>query len=480
MNSVTGLGLSLAVACLLAAMSGFATPAAAADSSPGCTAVNAGDLDVSISNGGQNSITVLDLVEGDELTFSITMTSTVNNDQWWIHNASNLLLDGRSNTATDTVVYTVTSSDGGSISSVVRIQNPGTSTVTATATCSPGPYMSTTTDSDRLDDVQSVGTRIVAATSGAAIGDATAAGTEAAFSGAAPFSAGPNGVTLNFAASSRQRDAAARARDAFSALGFAGDGSAAPAPDQRLNVWANVRGSWLTNDIDGHQINATLGIGYKLTPDLVLGAFAGYETFDYTFNTLVGNLDGSGVTIGIYAGWRLMPALRLDGLVGWSGISYDATAGAARGSFDASRWIASAGLSGAHRYSGFTLAPSAKVFVLWENQDGYTDSLGGVHAARDVYTGRASLGGRISKAFQVSEGTILNPYLEAYGDAHFSDGDAVNTVDTGYVDGLSGRTGAGIALTTTNGVSVSLGGEVAGLGQNVQVWSASGRLAIPF
>jgi hypothetical protein len=476
------------IALATVACAGFAlssTSAGAAPfpgySSPGCTAVNGGAFNLSASPAQQYTFHEQSgFVAGDELTFNITITDP-GADQWWITDEKSQLLVSTNDTS-GTRSYTVTGTDDTTLKEVVRVQSsaPVTRNITVTASCAPGPQPAGTNDSDKLTSVQANGSRMAASTSGAAITEAASAGTAAAFGGATPFSVGPNGITLNFAASQPRRDAAARARGAFAALGFADDGTQLPAEEQRINLWANVRGSWLTNSIDGSHVNATLGLGYKITPDLVLGAFAGAETFDYDFNTLAGKLKGTGGTVGAYAGWRMLPALRLDGMVGWSGLNYDATAGTATGSFDASRWIVSGGLTGNHMFGDVVLAPSAKLYVLWEDQDAYTDSLGAAHASVNSYVGRASLGGRVSRAYAFSDGMSITPYIDLYGDWRFSDDGLAGTPDTGAEDGLSARTGAGFALSTSRGIAVSLGGEVGGLGQDTQIWSASGRLSVPF
>lgn len=470
---------------MLTALAGFATPSQASPgpgySSPGCTAVNSGVFNLMATPAQQSASHVQSgFVPGDQLTFNISITDS-GADQWWITNEKNVLVEGTSNTS-GTRAYTVTGTDDTTLREVVRVQSlaPTTRNITVTASCAPGPQPVSANDSANLTTVQSSGSRMAASTSGAAITEAASAGTAAAFGGAAPVSAGPNGITLNFAASPAQREIAARTRGAFAAFGYADDGSRMAAEEQRINVWANVRGSWLTNRIDGNHVNATVGIGYKVTPDLVLGAFGGAESFDYDFSSLSGKLKGNGGTVGAYAGWRMLPALRLDGMIGWSGINYDATAGTATGSFDASRWIASAGLTGHHQFGDYLIAPSAKLYVLWENQDAYTDSLGTAHASLDSYVGRASLGGRVSRAFAMANGMSFMPYVDLYGDWRFSDDGLAGTPDTGAEDGLSARTGAGFAVTTAQGLGVSLGGEVGGLGQDTQIWSASGRLSLQF
>ncbi|WP_321340632.1 autotransporter outer membrane beta-barrel domain-containing protein [Breoghania sp.] len=294
------------------------------------------------------------------------------------------------------------------------------------------------------------------------------------------MSNGAGGFALNYAPSANTDEGA------FSALGFADDGQTANTfADPSWSLWANVQGAWLSDSAEGSQVNGTIGLGYKLTPDFVLGGFAGYESFDYDFQEVGGTTlhsEGDGWTIGAYSGLRLSPTLRLDGMIGWTDLSYDVASSLVSGSYDASRWTAAGGLTGDYKVGTFTLNPSASLYVSWENQDGYTDDASNVHDELDFYTGRASFGGKIGKGFMLKDDLVANPYLAAYGDWRFSGEDALvaNIVDTGIENGWSGRFGGGLSVISTSGINASLGAEVGGVGQETQVWSATGRVGILF
>lgn len=277
-----------------------------------------------------------------------------------------------------------------------------------------------------------------------------------------------------------------RADEAFAALGYAAVNKAplqAPVFAPQWSTWADVRGSGFEQSdsraLKGTQINATGGITYKLRPDLVVGAFAGYENFNYDFASLAGNLKGNGGTIGTYAGWQITPTLRWKGMVGWTGLGYDASAATASGNFDGSRWLVSTGLSGSYRVAAFIVEPSADVFALWERQTGYTDNLGVAHDSRSFSTGRVSLGGR---ALASSWWSGVTPYLGFYGDWRF----ATNTAQpaavpfTGIGDGWSARVTGGVNMRVFTVGSLTLGGEYGGIGADYQIWTGKARLSVPF
>jgi uncharacterized repeat protein (TIGR01451 family) len=170
-------------------------------------------------------------------------------------------------------------------------------------------------DSVKLRALQLEVTRIEAQGSGQAISGAIDGAISDGFSeNGSPISGGSNGVHFNFAAAP-QEDAQERAQkrvsDAFAALGYARDPMLTKAPPRAAPTewlaWADVRGTnWSTStqtgDIRGGQSNGLLGLTRKLTPDVLVGAFGGYEIFDYTSQLLDGRLKGDGWTAGGYLG----------------------------------------------------------------------------------------------------------------------------------------------------------------------------------
>lgn len=456
----------------------------------GCTSVNAGLFNFFGSNlQSYGTMTVSGFSTGDVITFAINGT-TVDQwaaAQWWITDATGL----RANHSFDgnqalTKTHTVTDAGGSSITAVLRVQNqrPAAQSIVVTATCIPGPPPAPPppagpTESEKLSGVQVQGARQAAAISASAISDSVFGAIGAAFSsGGSPITAGPNGVAVNYYV--------APVSQGSSALQAIGSADAPPAQD--INLWANIRGAGIVRinpaaaNLNGVQVNATAGIGYKLLPDLTIGAFTGYETFSYDFKSLSGRLDGRGGTVGAYAGWVLAPNLRWDVLAGWTGLSYDASSGAANGQFNGSRWLASTALTGQHQLGDFTIEPTINAQAIWEHQQAWTDSLGGVHAARDAASGRIALGGRV-KAPSTDLGDLtLTPYVGFYGDWHFAGADVLpsGVDEIGLAKGWSGRVVGGVDLVSSGAGSLGLSGEYGGLGSDYGRWTANIRAGWSF
>jgi len=278
-----------------------------------------------------------------------------------------------------------------------------------------------------------------------------------------------------------------RADEAFAALGYAA--VKAPSrgtltPESQWIPWADIRGTGFEQSdagaLKGTQINATAGLTYRLSKNVVVGVFAGYEHFDYDFASLTGKLKGDGGTVGTYAGWQITPTLRWKGMVGWTGLGYDASAGTAAGTFDGSRWLFSTGLTGSYALAAFILEPSADVFAVWERQTQYTDTLGANHDARSFSSGRLSLGGRALAPGQGLWGAT--PYLGLYGDWRFASNDAEPSAApyAGIGEGWSARVTGGFSVPVFATGTLALGGEYGGIGADYKLWTGNARLTLPF
>jgi hypothetical protein len=402
----------------------------------------------------------------------------------------------------------------------------GSHTVTASFSGSPGftsgtssPLMQSINipaDSLKLRALQAMVTPMVSQFSGQAISGAIDNAISEGFSDGDGSLVAPNayGIRFNFSADSSDDPKASakvssaapfgtapdksRVNDAFGALAYAGPIKTPPRFTEQKEWlgWAEVRGVTLdrsgnngagTSALHGNQINLVAGLTRKLAPDFLVGAFGGYETFDYRSDQLQGRLKGDGWTAGGYFGWKITQKIRFDAAVGYSGIGYDGTAGTAAGSFNGNRWLVSGGLTGTYESYGFQIEPSARVYALWEHENAYTDTLGTQQAARDFSTGRASAGLKLAYPMMWSS-VALTPYVGLYGDYYFNGDTAtvpaasVATVSAIALDGWSARAAGGVNAKLSNGAQISVGAERGGIGSSsgVALWTYRARASVPF
>ncbi|PDT74658.1 hypothetical protein CO675_24730 [Bradyrhizobium sp. C9] len=265
--------------------------------------------------------------------------------------------------------------------------------------------------------------------------------------------------------------------------------------------WIDVRGSgidrWSSpnspgvgttgSSIYGSQLNALMGLTYRATPSLLVGAVAGYETFNYTAQDINGKLTGDGWTAGTYLGWMITPALRYDAAVTFSQIGYNGVAGTAQGNFNGDRWMFATGLTGSYRMSNLLVEPSARLYTLWEHENAYVDTLGTLQTARDFVTGRASGGVKLSYPLATIDAAVVSPYLGIYGDYYFSKDDAAALAVSGIpinptlvLEGWSARVTGGLNTRLAGGTMLGLGAEYGGLGGTARIWTFSARARVPF
>ena len=465
------------------ALLGTLVPVNAALASAGCDAVNAGAFNFSVAAGAAAERDAQTFAAGEVLSFTITRVNPPMSDGADFRLADNdtlILLVSRAGTSTsESGSYTVTAA---ALNIYTVLESFGSS-ASVTMTCTP--VVTGPTDSQKLRAVQVQGTKIVAQTSGGAISGAVASAIgqsigSGAGSGAPPSTGGPAGLggpkPYGLGRTARGEDQGA------------GSGTAAFALErQRWSAWGDLRftdsrRSPDAGGFEGEQWNGTAGIGRVVAPGVVVGAFGGFERFDYDIASLAGGLSGHGATGGAYLGWRLMPGILFDLAGASSVLAYEATAGAATGSFDGRRKLVSTGLVGSTRLGGFVVDPSARLFAIWEKQDAYTDSLGAAQAAHSFSVGRASAGVRVSRPVPLAGGAILAPYAGLYGDYHFSSGEIVvsGTEVLAIEDGWSARVTGGVALSGGDGASLTLGGEWGGLGADHRQRSLVVRGVVPF
>jgi IPT/TIG domain len=287
-----------------------------------------------------------------------------------------------------------------------------------------------------------------------------------------------------------------RIDDDFKALGFADTASASPPvktspqpqPSQTQRdwlAWVDVRGagfghSGSVNDLNGTQINVLAGITRRVVPGFVVGAIGGYEQFDFNSQAYNGVLKGSGFTAGAYTGLKLGP-VRFDAAGAWSGITAVDTAGAASGSFAGRRLLASGGVTGTFSWAGFGFEPSARVYMLWEHENAYTDSLSTLQGAHDFDTGRASGGMKVDYPIATGAGTLA-PYMGLYGDYYYSKDNAPNPGLTTILllQGGGVRATGGIMAAFRGGPQLSIGGEYSRIGTDTHIWTMRVRGNVPF
>lgn len=253
-----------------------------------------------------------------------------------------------------------------------------------------------------------------------------------------------------------------------------------PSAADNVSIWLDTTGQGIlplsTTPERGWQVNITGGIGVRVTPDFLVGALVGRESFSYRSDDTGATLSGDGTSLGAYAGWDIGGRVLVSLGVVNTALDYRTSAGNASGAFQASRWLVTGDISGEYTLGDFTVQPSATLLGIWESQDGYTDTLAGTHDAREFGSASASAGIRLSRALPISEDWELTPYVGA--NLETSAEAAIGGDEATY--GISGRLSAGAAITSDSDLYIGLDGGLSGIGTATLTWSARGAVQSSF
>jgi hypothetical protein len=414
---------------------------------------------------------------GQAVTFTATVTGSGGTPTGTV-----IFKDGGTVVGTATLTGPAASVTTSSLSigthSIVAIYG-GDGNFTAATSAALSQAVNTPPDSIRLRNLQVIASQVAAQGSGQAISGSIESAIADGFSErCTPLVPSPAGIHVTVCP---ERDSTKKVNGEFAAL------NDAPL-QQRWLLWADIRAMQLTttgatNSLTGTQVNGLTGLTYRFTPDVLVGALAGYEFFDYSSESLDGRLQGQGWTAGGYFGWRFLPGVRFEGGLTRSGIDFNGVAGTASGIFGGGRTLATAAIVGTYNVTKtIEIDPSVRVYDLWEQEKAYIDSLGTAQAERTFSTGRASTGVKAIFSWQATDNVTLLPYVGLYADYYFSNDSAVSSPQpsTPLLAGLSARLASGLTMKTVYGAQFTLGGELGGIGGAFTMWTFRTGAMVPF
>ena len=251
------------------------------------------------------------------------------------------------------------------------------------------------------------------------------------------------------------------------------------------NAW--LKGNWNIYDgtnFDGHTIDVMAGLDYRYSDTTIIGLLGGYgvSDFDVVTSGIDGSFKGDSYSFGPYIGMKLSEHLKFKALAAYTFSDYANVSGTTDGNFDAHRATVMAELTGTWNYDAFFVSPGIRFVYAQENQDGYTDSAGTTHSSLVIRAGRISVGPKIGYTHKYENGGSFRPWLALNGEYDFSNQDA----DAGsgmpdLSDVLSARFKAGFDATTSTGISLSLQGNVSGIGSDQFTgYGGTAKLRVPF
>jgi outer membrane autotransporter protein len=264
--------------------------------------------------------------------------------------------------------------------------------------------------------------------------------------------------------------------------------AAAPAAVRRWNFWVDGKYSRIETDAavtgtEGDQINAIVGLDYKLTDRVVFGVLGTFETSDLETGALPpARTETEGYGGGAYVGVTLTDNLVYSGLVNGTFIDTDISFAGIFGSTDSERLSVTNGITGYWYFGTTRLSPSVTFAWQKEWQDAFVDSGAGFNPAQTLETGILTFGNVMGHTFALGNGTAVEPWFGANLDwtlinrVEVSGGPVFPTDET-----LDLRLQAGLNWTLAENIQLGLIGEVSGiLLDDTDTYAGEATLAIQF
>ena len=212
-------------------------------------------------------------------------------------------------------------------------------------------------------------------------------------------------------------------------LGFAGMPYPRPAAGMRqgLDLWIEGHAGHYVDGTGGISRDGKfnilyLGADYPVAPHVLVGALVQFDWARETLRdpALSGEIGGSGWLGGPYIGIKLYNNLYFDARVAWGTSENEITlrdpATATRtGSFDTTRWLATAALTGNYLSGPWRLTPQVGLAFGNEWYDPFKNSLGQTVTGADVSIARLTYGTEVGYRFVFPNGVMMEPHIGIFG-----------------------------------------------------------------
>ena len=248
-----------------------------------------------------------------------------------------------------------------------------------------------------------------------------------------------------------------------------------------LDVWVQAVYTSIDDDRAGLDANSTFGLYYlgvdmMASENVLVGALLQWDHAETVTGTYRSEVSGDGWLAGPYVVARLADNVYFDARGAWGQSENDVNPiGLYVDSFDTSRWLLEANLTGEINSGNWRISPKLGIAYFNEEQTAYTDTLGFLIPSQEITLGRINAGPEIAYRFIGSEGGYFEPFIRLTALWDYDDADVYNA--TGTLQGIGGlRADARIGVTAElpNGGLIS--GEVGILGLGLGDFEANNAM----
>jgi outer membrane autotransporter protein len=241
--------------------------------------------------------------------------------------------------------------------------------------------------------------------------------------------------------------------------------------ESRWHAWATPRQVSFSNRSTGFATSGTLseitfGLGYRMTPDLMLGLAFTPEQTNVSFQGLSASLSQTGFGGGPYLGWRLRPTTFVDAWVGYLRLdrSFDVFGHGA--SLTVDRVFVSASLTEVIETPWLRFLPRLTLFHARDEVRTATSAQGFVIPGQGYSWGHIEGSLEINRDITLDSGLLVQPFLRA----------TLRYDTERIVDGLSRFDGSDVEIERWHGQL--RGGLRAQFGPQGELWLSAGYLSL--
>ena len=226
---------------------------------------------------------------------------------------------------------------------------------------------------------------------------------------------------------------------------------------------------------------AHLGIDYRLSPDLLIGAMLQYDEIAQNGYKDGFSISGQGWMVGPYIVTALTPQTLLEGKIAWGQSSNSVSPfDTYSDTFTTQRLMSKVRLSGRFDMGAWRFSPHTELLYFREESKSYTDSLDVSIPSQASELGRLTFGPGLSHAISAFPGLTISSHVSLRGIWDFAvtrDVDLATGLTRGGQQGLRGRLEAGLRAQLPSRLKLNVEGFYDGIGQK-QFESYGGSLNV--
>ena len=237
---------------------------------------------------------------------------------------------------------------------------------------------------------------------------------------------------------------------------------------------------------DGRFSLLSIGADYVLSPNLLIGAMAQFDSMDQLKSVTGTHASGHGWMAGPYATLRLSDGLFLQTRGAWGKSSNEVSPYLTyTDNFETERWLLAASLNGRWSHGAWTVRPAASFTYMVDDAKSYTDHFGVTIPELKSRLGQAKIGPDIGYSFHLGDSAVVEPHASLqliwdYANDATAAGYSTITPDPASSAGARGKADFGLHVVSSSGMVLDATGSYDGIGsKGYQAITGAAKVSVP-